>query len=225
MRYYVYISDAKVDMLLPQVPGAIQQKIAAKLGFDLKLLSGSLSTERSTLDTRVARLEAVEDYIRSLGDQAIWPGAAPWIVGETMATSMDIGDHAVLFIADERDSILALGGSAHHLIGATAAHETSLPFSHFPHLRRVLRDLAEEGSVWVLTLPADLLAQHPGQGVAEGFQAWVDIILALCERVNEPRQRIQFLAKRLASSETFKRHGVKRCHVTLASPLYVALAQ
>jgi hypothetical protein len=52
MKYYVYISDSKVDMLLPQVPGALKQTIAAKLGFDIKILSGE-----SVLSAKPTRAE------------------------------------------------------------------------------------------------------------------------------------------------------------------------
>jgi len=118
VRYYLYISDAKVNMLLPQVPGALQRKVSAKFGFDIKVLSGSLETERATLDNRVARLAAVEVYL--LENEPIGtPGQpASWIQGTVDAKFLDIGNGAILFVTGDTKSILALGGSAHHLVGA-----------------------------------------------------------------------------------------------------------
>jgi hypothetical protein len=50
MRYYQYISDSKVDMLLPQIPLKAKQKITSEIGFDIKILSGKIKTERDSLD-------------------------------------------------------------------------------------------------------------------------------------------------------------------------------
>jgi hypothetical protein len=87
MRYYIYISDAKVDMLLPQVPGAVRAKVAMKLGVNIQLFSGSLQKEQSTLDNRVARLEAVEQYLRQTEGERIGGPSdlTPWIAGSEKA--------------------------------------------------------------------------------------------------------------------------------------------
>ena len=60
MRFYQYISDSKVDMLLPQIPLKAKQKITAEIGFDIKILTAKLKTERDSLDDRVSRLLVVE---------------------------------------------------------------------------------------------------------------------------------------------------------------------
>ena len=41
MRYYVYVSDSKVDMLYSQMPRGIRDRIAAELKIDLKVISAS----------------------------------------------------------------------------------------------------------------------------------------------------------------------------------------
>ncbi len=43
MKYYVYTSDAKVDLLHPQIPKPILKKIASSLNIDLKLFGAELS--------------------------------------------------------------------------------------------------------------------------------------------------------------------------------------
>ena len=62
MKYYLYISDTKVDMLYPQIPKPILKRIASSLSIDLKLLGaevnigvkGNLSDE-----TRYAKVQIV----------------------------------------------------------------------------------------------------------------------------------------------------------------------
>ena len=49
MRYYLYISDTKLDMLRAQIPVNKLKAIAVGLKIDLKLLSVSLERKSATL--------------------------------------------------------------------------------------------------------------------------------------------------------------------------------
>jgi hypothetical protein len=55
MKYYVYISDAKVDMLLPQIPHDARKKIATEIGIDLKVFQAKRKTEIQEGDDRIAK--------------------------------------------------------------------------------------------------------------------------------------------------------------------------
>src|SRR5687768_4399156 len=68
MKYYVYISDAKVDMLLAQIPHDAKQRLATEFRFDLKLLSAARKTETESEDNRFTRLDAVVTFIREFGN-------------------------------------------------------------------------------------------------------------------------------------------------------------
>ncbi len=67
MKYYTYISDAKVDMLFPQVPHEIKKKVATEFGFDLKFLSAKRKAESESEENRITRLEVVAEYLRKSG--------------------------------------------------------------------------------------------------------------------------------------------------------------
>jgi len=57
-RFYVYISDAKVDMLLGQIPAGLLERLAAEVTVDLKILSvkgGDPRRPRNTLQPGRAR--------------------------------------------------------------------------------------------------------------------------------------------------------------------------
>jgi hypothetical protein len=45
LRYYVYISDAKVDMLLPQVDPGFARKWATEVGVSLPFVSAKRQVE------------------------------------------------------------------------------------------------------------------------------------------------------------------------------------
>ena len=68
MKYYVYVSDSKVDMLLSQIPHEVKKKIAAEFKFDLKLLSVSRKSETESEENRFSRLDAVVTFIRQYGN-------------------------------------------------------------------------------------------------------------------------------------------------------------
>jgi hypothetical protein len=63
MKYYVYVSDTKVDMLYGQIPARERHSIATDLKIDLKLLSATFK-ETPPAETRYSRLQLVCDYIR-----------------------------------------------------------------------------------------------------------------------------------------------------------------
>lgn len=215
MRYLLYISDAKIDVLLPQVPGALQQKVAAKMGFDLKLLSGSIATERTTLDSRVARLNVVESYV--LDHEPVGSPSEPlsWIQGEVSAQFVGLGGGAILFIAAGSLWTLALGGSAHHIVGSIKPEQVQISMSFAPQLAEEIRFLTEKKAHIILGLPEDAL---PLTTKAQGFKAWEDLISVARYLAVSPAMNIRFLAKRLASEQN---HGEQ---ITLASPLYIELA-
>ena len=62
-RFYIYISDAKVDMLFAQIPESLIKRIAAELTLDVKLLSIKVAT-REAPETRFSRVMAVTKYLR-----------------------------------------------------------------------------------------------------------------------------------------------------------------
>ena len=218
MRYYLYISDAKVDMLLPQVPGVLQKKVAAELGFDIKLLSGKISTERATLDTRVARLQTVEAHLLAEERLGTPDRPASWIEGELLAKTVDIGEGAVLFVSEAESWLLALGGSSHHIVGNIRGEKVISSYSFAPYLAERLKFLTEKKPHFLLKFSEES-PRNSLSSKSQGFDAWTDLIWDVCRHAKGPSQAIHFLAKRLASEVAADKT------VTLATPLYVSLVE
>jgi hypothetical protein len=63
MKYYVYISDTKVDMLYSQIPQNILRKIAAELNINLGIFSLSVKGKENQEKTRYEKLKIVVNYI------------------------------------------------------------------------------------------------------------------------------------------------------------------
>lgn len=67
LRYYLYISDTKVDMLLQQVDPGFARKRSTEVGVSLKFVSAKRTVEASASD-RVARLERVVRHVDDFCD-------------------------------------------------------------------------------------------------------------------------------------------------------------
>lgn len=221
LRYYLYISDSKVDMLFPQVPDADQKQTAAKFGFDVKILSASFEVQQEKFKSGVARLQAVEEYIRTTQHVGTPRARSSWIAGAVDAKLVNTGDGAIFFVARSGEFFLALGGSEHHLTGAAQSQRVGIPFSLLPSLTGALLRIGDEQIKESSSIAEEKLKDLLAAGAGGGFSTWVTVIKGLWDGATVPSQRIDFLAKRLATEEIPHSDD----GTTLATPLYVALVE
>jgi hypothetical protein len=244
MKYYIYISDTKVDMLFPQVPHDIKKKVALEFKMDLKILSASRKTESETEDNRIARLETVVDFIRQYGnvgsvdnpDEYIadcltmrWGdyGWSDWRPGHLLEDSP-----VVYFGGVTEKTIVGLGGSMKHLLGSNVeSHASSYSATPFlmAYLARHLQFRVPGHYTlhsYEENLPWPEIASVVGRELPE-FTLFLAVELATTE-MEGPQQRVEFLAKRLASGPVTKwcagvGENSSLQNVLLATPIYVAL--
>ncbi len=198
MDYYYYISDAKVDMLLAQIGDANAKKITSEIGFDLKPISAKRTTETATDNERIARLEVVASFIRTHGkigtaekpDEYIEDTLPMWM------TSIGVNPPVTYFTGRKGKTIVGLGGSMKHLIGA-GAEASQIVTSSLPYM--ILKALQAEPEV-----------KKEG---AKGLAA-IEIAARYGSR-SEPYEQLRFMAKRLAVKDSF---GTT---LVLGTPLYV----
>ena len=149
MKYYVYISDSKVDMLLPQIPKDVKRKIATEYKFDLKVLSASRKTEVEEADNRITRLEAVCDFVRNYTNVGSVDEPDEYIDDDlSMKWGSLTNDYrgpapplVVYFSGETERTICALGGSMRHVIGSAGP---AMPSNGFSHVMGILMELCEE---------------------------------------------------------------------------------
>jgi len=117
--YYVYVSDTKIDMLYPQIPTRLSKRISGELSLDFKFVGLSLK-ESPTDETRYSKLRVVLRYLEETGqvgpigaDSAYFRGELPMKWGLTP----DAGATAVVFGGKADSRLIALRGSATHVIG------------------------------------------------------------------------------------------------------------
>jgi hypothetical protein len=227
MKYYIYISDAKVDMLFPQVPHDIKKKVALEFKMDLKLLSASRKTETETEDNRIARLEAVVDFIHEFGnigtvdepDQYV-EATLPMHWGCFRVTPPN---QPVYFAGETERTVVGLGGSAQHLLGGQGDGEAGSNSLTPALLDFIYKELGSGEN------------QFKGLGdpsYDRGEEVSLRAVVAASKDMRGPSQNLEFLAKRLLFGSARKR-GFDRSKsaptfssikALLATPLYVAMA-
>jgi hypothetical protein len=213
LRYYVYVSDSKVDMLLQQVDPGFAGKRTTEVGVSLKFVSAKRSVEAPVSD-RVARLERVVRHLDDFCDVGsidepgqYFRGRLPMRWGPLASGQASL----VYFGGSTEHTIVGLGGASGHVLGAPAPAA------------------AEAGQVFApSTMPglvAGLAAAVTADGEAVPTSALASVHLAN-RLLRGAEQDVEFLAKRLLHGsspypELDARDGMT---VLLGSPLFVALA-
>jgi Family of unknown function (DUF7019) len=204
-RYYLYISDTKVDMMVAQIDPGLTRKRTTQVSLNLKIFGAKRGSETLAGADRIARLERVVRFLVDFGDLGLvdepgqfFGGLMPMRWGPFLGTSL------IYFGGHTDRTVVGLGGSGKHVLGASGqVGEEAVPRSMTPAL---LEGLTAEPEI------ADLL------GTGTGFDG--DTLRAVelaTARLRGPEQNVEFVAKRLLHGS----HGGRS--VVLGSPLYVAL--
>ncbi|AVT33665.1 hypothetical protein C6361_34215 [Plantactinospora sp. BC1] len=250
IRYYLYISDTKLDMLLPQIDPALLRQRTSGWGGGGKVFQWRREEVRER--ERVAGLERVVRHLQDHGDVGAVdePGQFFWGImpmrWDLVQNSVDAG--MVYFGGRTERTVVGLGGSPRHLLHSPVDRpEELVPASLTPAMLTFLRALGEAGEPgdgsaasgddahggWRPVDPAG------GDAVGGGLAAGLDIdrrdprardagddraALAMVHRVTAgmrgPTQNLEFLAKRLLHGRS--PYAERGESVLLGSPLYVA---
>jgi hypothetical protein len=221
VKYYVYISDTKLDMLAGQIKKSVVKGMAGELKLDLKVLSLSL-TDKPSDETRYAKLQLVDEYLTTSGDVGSVDSPRSYVRGtmtmrwgpyvrNTLRGGPSTG--LVVFGGQMESTYVGLGGSEHHLVGGRRGESTPTAWSASPYLFAALApDLGEA--------PPRESFDEPGRW-EDLYQDKRSMLLATRRAIQSmkgPAQRLEFLAKRVLDGP------IGSDSVILGSPIYVALA-
>lgn len=218
LRYYLYVSDTKVDMLLSQIDPAWSRKRATEVSLGLKMAGVRHSVETTGAD-RVARLERV---LRHLEDHGALTGVdepGRYVRGVLpMQWAADDERDGVYFGGRSERTIVGLGGSRGHVVSTVTPTPPPVPLSAslMPALLGLLAVLAaKEGA------PEDVTPEH-GPGDADALAR----VVRANGSLRGPVQELEFVAVRMLQGpcpypEMYPQGDMA---VLLGSPLYVALA-
>jgi len=230
MRYYIYVSETKVEQLFAQIPTKLRDKIAARFTIDLKLVKAEFGG-RQPRESLISKLEIVRAYLDDQGligttdnPKSFFGDVLPLNWGP-YAPDFDEEIQFVYFGGRTEETIVGLGGSLKHVLGE-AGETTSHSHSLTPYLIQDLQKLIEASKVNAEMDGNDALSAVHSVAVASG-------------EMGGPWERMEFVAKRLASGivndvwwnprhhNPFGGHDyeqIGRIKAMLGTPLYVAMA-
>jgi len=208
VRYYLYISDAKVDMMLPQIDPAWSHKRVTEFSLGVKAAGAKRSVERAGTDS-VPRLERVVRHLEDHGDLGDVDEPGQYVHGVLPMQWGAVGDgDAVYFGGRTERTIVGLGGSAGHVLSTAAAAP--------PPQHRL--------SASLMPILLDRLAALTPEDETAGDDALAMVVQAN-SALRGPAQTVEFVAKRMLYGpcpypELYARDDMA---VLLGSPLFVAL--
>jgi hypothetical protein len=218
LKYYIYVSDTKVDMLFAQIPKGVLSSLVGELNINVGFASASLK-QGTEEQTRYSKLEVVRRHIEKSAEVGTVDQPAEYI-SDVLDVRWGPFLHEkdlVYFSGMTAKSVLGLGGSSRHVIGA-AGHTLALSYSSMPLLVSMLCKAVD--------LPEPELNRRHREhlGYCEGGHRndagyALRAILTATTQMNGPIQRVEFLAKRLLYGEADDKQ------ILLGTPLYVALAE
>jgi hypothetical protein len=214
MKYYIYISKAKIDMLLPQVPEAFKAKFAAEIGIHLGLLNAKVSSELPRdLDDNIRRLEVVSNHIESSQEPGDLGNPKEWIKDVMSVKHLSVKENRELFllVGKKYDQYHLLGGSSHHVVGNVRPADATIGYSYFPYLAGALTNVFSEwySKINEARVNLDVTGDNLMRSIRQS--EWSDVVYALYEKSDATTFDVEFLAR-------FLSHGVG---CTVSSPLYV----
>lgn len=240
MKHYIYVSDAKLDMLSSQIPIPVLKRLGIEMKIDLKILSATIKTPVSD-ENRYQKLMVVERYLEQqdmIGTLeepgGYFRGRMPMKYGiyhEASESGISYrGVREVLFFGGKQEqTILGLAGSAVHLISGGSglgtvnvpAYESALPSSLISFLDKHLATEYTHNPRYPGGAIADLVdptVQRRYEKVPVFSEDALNTVTLFEEFMTGPASRLDFLARVLVTGMSTE--GSYRS--ILGSPIYVA---
>jgi hypothetical protein len=213
LKYYYYISDAKLEMLYEQIEVTQRRSISTSLRVSFAMAELSLAGSSAREASRTAKLLIVCKYLDEAGIGTV-DRPAPLYRGDMLmkwGRFASVADKAanpelVYFTGiTENRLLIVLGGSAHHLLGEGQLKAASRAAnSGIDHLMAALA-IASIGD----RVDGGEFRDYPDAWPAEAQQVYREF--------DRPLERLEFIAYRLTGKKARGDDGV-----LLGTPLYVA---
>lgn len=224
LRYYVYISDSKLDMLFEQIDRSILKRVSAEVKVDIKIASITLREADQPGATRIAKLRVVERFLEE--NHTIGSIQKPG--REYFRGKMDMewgwtggDDSGVWFEGNDfnEGQYVGLGGSRYHVLSESPQGRLRKHANSGTAAPSIIRALEDSGFFLDTRIRnSELSGELPG-----GWQGYVSRRPYVPRSGHIPPQHLEFLAVPLA--ETYIDSGEPApVHVVIGTPLYVASA-
>lgn len=205
-RYYVYVSNAKVDMLLSQIDSGFNHQRESEISMNVKVAAGKRKVVRQAPD-RFAKLERVVEHLREHADIGTFDEPGQFFAGILPMYMVTVEHYSLYVGGSTARTEVALGGAMQHLVGA-AVQPSGLGSSMLCGIMHSLDALA--GSAETTQAPTAMSQRHVA-----------GIVQANRRLGRRHLQNVEVLAKRLLHVPAVDGGAPA---VLVGSPLYLALA-
>lgn len=210
LRYYIYVSEPKVDMLYAQIPKSTRSSLEAELKINLHLVDVSFK-EKQFDDTLYSKLGVVEEYLNKQEEVGSIASPKDFFKGSAHLQWARISDRVVFFGGMINNTAVGLGGSLQYVLGNSPKDIEQGGISHTPGL---VSFLYKELQLRVLEpLQTNLTDEAQEERAVSATDWWAK------ELSKSAIQKFDFLAKKLVCTKYYKND------VLLGTPVYVALAR
>jgi hypothetical protein len=218
MRYYLYISDTKLDMLYGQIPQGILSKLEAEITVDLPVLKTTFRDKESQPVSRYTQLDTVTSYLQKEGRLGTIEQPSAYFAGTMSMRWGIIGRGVVYFTGSSGNTLVGLGGSDQHVIGSGRAvpeEEAHGLGSHTAMILEQLRQVVMQEEAQTVSSPDQLLLE---QLLTKRDSTYaLESVRSFATLLKGTEERVQFVARKLAIEE---RRGQT---IVLGTPIFVAL--
>lgn len=222
IKFYLYISDTKLDMLYQQITSSTKEKSSFGCEINLHVVKLSSKKERENEDIKDDKLKIV---IKALNDAKLvgsidnpnqyFKGTLPMRWGTLRDWGRPSDESPLVYFGGNTESTMfGLGGSSKHVIGNSGSASTDSRSSAPSIIGEILSGLDMPLAGW---RTAPRLRDMDHHGTYEAIK-WANRNLSWA-----PEQNMEFYAKTLLKGDYLDDDG-QSIRVLLGSPIYVALS-
>ena len=235
MKYYVYVSESKINMLFEQIGRHEREDKSRSLEFDIKIFKGKFENSKGVPENKFTKLNAIikrlekEKLIGSVTENYPYIKGCIQMTWGTLAAPK-LSESPISFWGHWSDNLtLALSGSKYHLLGeqrgsctdsgssapailSWLVRELEILRTNFPHEYVSFWERADKGSE---EIPDYLSNDHK----------IADTIFEAVKRMIGDKSKYEFIAKVLKRFHWKNMPAGQEGFIILATPLYVALVE
>lgn len=227
MKYYVYISRTKLDMLYEQIEVLEEKKREAFIGFDIKLIKGEIKESYQITSSIYAKLTHVLNYLEdSKLSKTINNHHSPYIRGICNMIWTTYGwknPNITLWAYNKNKNVLALVGSRFHILGEKRGEGCIESLSNITAIHNAIEDWIHQNVSEPFSKEELGKVEEKDRELNNSYDI-ADGIRTVVKCATGQQSKFEFVAKVLHRSQwppDAFRDGTR--HITLASPLYVSL--
>lgn len=209
MRYYHYISSAKLEMLYEQIVPEARERLAVDLGISIGIISANFRSEKVE-NAQHQKIQILERHLGSRVGSLIDP--EPYVADTAVAAWGPFQDYEniVYFGGYKNGTHFGLMGSFSNCVGAPNASPSGYSLE-----RHIVHTLARRK----LLPPRTPTSSCKGTSAAEANERAFEGVVMANQCSIEPKAKIRFLARTVLASQHRDHHDYG---VYIGTPIYVA---